>query len=174
MLVERTYLGLSSRFLNCSFWGYNDRESETALQPYTAQELAPDWQRRMSSLEHSIQQEMGLTAGSFLCEVGGAAEPACHFKFMRRVDILVSSIGCLSWRGNLPPKDGTIKGRRKLTRTYLDILEAFWSGQQNRTQGTEGQQIQEELFEMLGIVLFIYALLSYIGDHVKSFNITLK
>ncbi len=150
LLVERTYYGLSARFLNCSFWGNNADGSETHLYPYTAQQLPADWPRKMAALEQSIQEEMGSGSADFLCEVGGAAEPACHFKFIRRVDILVSSIGCLRWRGNLPPKDGTVKGRRQLTRLYLDILEKYWRGTQVTPTDSERQQLQSELFELLG------------------------
>jgi len=102
MLVERTYIGLSSRFLNCSFWGSSNSEKEVNLFPSTAQQLPDDSYRRMLELETMITREMGSSAGNFLIDVGGSSEPACHFKFIRRVDILVSSIGCLKWRGNLP------------------------------------------------------------------------
>ena len=127
LLVERTYLGLSSRALNCSYWGYNSR-GKVSLAPYTAQELSFDWHKRMATIERAIAKEMGGKAHDFLCDVGGSAEPACHFKFIRRIDILVSSIGCLRWRGNLPPKDKTISGRRAITATYLSILEKYWRG----------------------------------------------
>lgn len=150
MLVERTYLGLSSRFLNCSFWGASVREPETPLSPYTAQQLPDDWSERLSALEYSIRKEMGHTAGDFLCEVGGSAEPACHFKFIRRVDILVSSIGCMRWRGNLPIKDGSIKGRRQLTRLYLDVLEKYWKARNSSYTNKNGEQLEKELFEQLG------------------------
>lgn len=151
LLVERTYIGLSTRSLNCSFWGCSTEEPETTLFPYTAQQLQEDWPNRMSKLEHSIQKEMGRAAGNFLCDVGGSAEPACHFKFVRRVDILVSSIGCLGWRGSLPPKDGTIKGRRQLTRLYLDVLEKYWNGEKTAYININGrEELEGELFELLG------------------------
>lgn len=128
LLAERTYYGLARRSLNCTFWGCNEREPVTALTPHHPQELAPAWRERMAALEHDIHQRMGRGASDFLCDVGGSAEPACHFKFVRRVDILVSSIGCLRWRGNLPAKDGAISGRRALTRSYLAALENYWRG----------------------------------------------
>jgi hypothetical protein len=152
LLVERTYLGLSSRALNCSYWGFNARRN-VSLAPYTAQELAADWHKRMSALERSIQKEMGHRAQDFLCDVGGTAEPACHFKFVRRVDILVSSIGCLRWRGNLPPKDRTISGRRSITSQYLAILEQYWresSGSDPAVNGEDAGKIRDELFALLG------------------------
>jgi hypothetical protein len=150
MLVERTYLGLSSRFLNCSFWGVSVREPETPLIPYTAQQLPDEWPERLSELEYSIRKEMGHTASDFLCEVGGSAEPACHFKFVRRVDILVSSIGCMRWRGNLPIKDGSVKGRRQLTKLYSDILEKYWNGNNSSYTNKNSEQLEKELFEQLG------------------------
>lgn len=152
LLVERTYLGLSSRALNCSYWGYNARRS-VSLAPYTAQELAPDWHKRMAALERAIQKEMGHCARDFLCDVGGTAEPACHFKFVRRIDILVSSIGCLRWRGNLPPKDKTISGRRSITSQYLAILEQYWRDDDTGTNAIEEeneQKVRDELFTLLG------------------------
>jgi hypothetical protein len=152
LLVERTYLGLSSRALNCSYWGYNARRS-VSLAPYTAQELEPDWHKRMAALERAIQKEMGHCARDFLCDVGGTAEPACHFKFVRRVDILVSSIGCLRWRGNLPPKDKTISGRRSITSQYLAILEQYWRDNDTGTNAIEEeneQKVRDELFTLLG------------------------
>ena len=128
LLAERTYYGLSSRALNCSFWGYNEQEETTGLAPHYPQQLERGWRERMSRLEHEIQKQMGRAARDFLRDVGGSAEPACHFKFVRRIDILVSSIGCLSWRGNLPPKDAAVSGRRAITRAYLDALEHYWRG----------------------------------------------
>ncbi|MCP4716579.1 MAG: hypothetical protein GY868_15770 [Deltaproteobacteria bacterium] len=149
LLVERTYIGLSRRALNCSFWGHNDNEPQTPLQPYHAQELPSDWQDQLSNLERAVYHEMGSGAGNFLCEVGGTAEPACHFKFIRRVDILVSSIGCLEWRGNLPPKDGRIKGRRHITAQYLEILKNFWDGT-TASLDADGEKIMQDLFTLMG------------------------
>lgn len=152
MLAERTYLGLSSRALNCSYWGYN-AHGDVSLSPYTAQKLAGDWHNRMKELERAITRELGRQAHDFLCDVGGSAEPACHFKFMRRIDILVSSIGCLKWRGNLPPKDENIRGRRTITKAYLDVLESYW---RDTTVSPEVADIEttaslkKELFELLG------------------------
>ncbi len=131
MLVERTYIGLSSRFLNCSFWGSNNNDKEVSLFPNLAQQLPQDSYRRMLELESKIKQEMGGKAGDFLVDVGGSSEPACHFKFIRRVDILVSSIGCMIWRGNLPDKDKNITGRRQITGLYLKILQNYWKNINN-------------------------------------------
>jgi hypothetical protein len=150
ILAERTYLGLSSRFLNCTFWGCINKGGEVSLLPNTAQQLSGDWRARMSELEHNIRKEMGNKAHDFLCDVGGSAEPACHFKFIRRVDILVSSIGCLRWRGNLPAKDGNIKGRRQITKIYLSVLEKYWNSNKSLTVVDGGQEIEAELFNLLG------------------------
>jgi len=128
LLAERTYYGLARRSINCSFWGFNEKEPATALAPHSPQQLAPSWHERLSYLENEIHRQMGRPARDFLCDVGGSSEPACHFKFVRRIDILVASIGCLRWRGNLPPKDGVVSGRRALTRSYLAALENYWRG----------------------------------------------
>jgi hypothetical protein len=128
LLAERTYYGLARRSINCSFWGFNEKEPSTALAPYSPQKLESNWHKRMAQLENEIQQQMGRAARDFLCDVGGSSEPPCHFKFVRRIDILVASIGCLRWRGNLPPKDGVVSGRRAITRSYLDALECYWRG----------------------------------------------
>ena len=152
LLAERTYLGLSSRALNCSYWGYNCR-TKVSLAPYSAQELSPDWHKRMSAVERAIVKEMGNKAHDFLCDVGGSAEPACHFKFIRRIDILVSSIGCLRWRGNLPAKDKTISGRRTVTAAYLTVLEKYWRGEaaeHSEAAGEDVAAIEAELFALLG------------------------
>ena len=150
MLAERTYIGFSNRVLNCTFWGTLHDQPEVNLYPCHAQQLPDGWPGRMSELEFAIQKELGRSARDFLCEVGGAAEPACHFKFMRRVDILVSSIGALKWRGNLPPKEAGITGRRKLTRRYLDVLEQYWSGKSLTQTDVETEEIRERLFSLLG------------------------
>jgi hypothetical protein len=150
LLVERTFFGLSSRFLNCSFWGKLADDQEVSLVPYTANRLPEDWVSRMSVLEKKIQKEMGSDAGDFLCDVGGSVEPACHFKFVRRIDILVSSIGTLRWRANLPPKDGTIKGRRQITSIYLDLLEKYWNGEKPEKSNGDGEEIETKLFNLLG------------------------
>jgi hypothetical protein len=80
--------------------------------------------------------------------VGGSSEPACHFKFIRRVDILVSSIGCLKWRGNLPEKDENIKGRRKITMLFLDILEKYWKNDNHN--GSYECDTEKKIFNILG------------------------
>ena len=149
MLVERTFIGLSLRALNCSFWGTDSFRAQTPLAPFHAAAVDPNALHRMAQLEHHIMKDMGAQARDFLCDVGGTAEPACHFKFIRRIDILVSSIGCLQWRGNLPPKDKQVSGRRSLTKTYLDILEQYWNGQAYRFDA-DGVRIRDELFESLG------------------------
>lgn len=149
LLAERTYLGLSMRTINCSFWGYNSYEAITPLKPLHPQELPDGWRQRLSQLERSIQKEMGSAAHNFLCDVGGSAEPACHFKFVRRIDILVSSIGCLKWRGNLPRKDESISGRRQITKIYLDILESYWNGSVKEFPG-DAEKLRNELYELLG------------------------
>jgi hypothetical protein len=149
LLAERTYFGLSMRAINCSFWGYNSFEKRTELQPFHPQELGDGWRERLSQLERSIQKEMGSGAHNFLCDVGGSAEPACHFKFVRRIDILVSSIGCLRWRGNLPPKDAAVSGRRQITKTYLDILESYWD-ESERTLSGEDEQLRNDIYRLLG------------------------
>ncbi|MBN2107134.1 MAG: hypothetical protein JW832_06870 [Deltaproteobacteria bacterium] len=128
LLAERTYYGLSRRSLNCSFWGINEKEPRTCLAPFAPQQLPHEWQERMAYLENEIHRQMGRAARDFLCDVGGSSEPACHFKFVRRIDILVSSIGCMQWRGNLPPKDGAVSGRRRITASYLAALEQYWRG----------------------------------------------
>lgn len=142
ILAERTYLGLSDRRLNCSFWGRCPGK-KVSLHPYGAQELPSGWEQRMRQLERQISKEMGGGAYDFLCDVGGSAEPACHFKFLRRVDILLSSIGCLRWRGNLPPKDSSVTGRRKLTGHYLNLLERYWRDGKQEGDGAE-------IFQTLG------------------------
>jgi len=148
MLVERTYIGLSLRFLNCSFWGSNNPEKEVNLFPNTAQQLPDNSYQRMLQMETRISKEMGPSARDFLIDVGGSSEPACHFKFIRRVDILVSSIGCLKWRGNLPEKDGNIKGRRKITALFLNILEKYLKND-NYDENYECET-EKKVFELLG------------------------
>ena len=148
MLVERTYIGLSLRFLNCSFWGSNNPEKEVNLFPNTAQQLPDNSYQRMLQMETRISKEMGPSARDFLIDVGGSSEPACHFKFIRRVDILVSSIGCLKWRGNLPEKDGNIKGRRKITALFLNILEKYLKND-NYDENYECET-EKKVFDLLG------------------------
>ncbi len=149
-LVERTYWGLANRVMNCSFWGDNTREPETDLEPFTVHPLTSGWQTRMHSLESEIRHEMGSSAHDFLCDVGGSGEPACHFKFMRRVDILVSSIGCMRWRGNLPSKDEVISGRRQITRDILDVLAHYWQDEPLPKSSPDITALRDELFGLLG------------------------
>jgi len=149
-LAERTYRGLACRVMNCSFWGDNTRESAPDLAPFTVHPLPSGWQTRMHDLESEIRREMGSAARDFLCDVGGSAEPACHFKFTRRVDILVSSIGCLRWRGNLPPKDELISGRRQLTRDILSVLAHYWLDEELPTERSGITELRDELFGLLG------------------------
>ncbi len=147
MLAERTYYGLSSRSINCTFWGLNEKEAATPLAPHHPQELPHTWHERMAYLENEINRQLGRAARDFLCDVGGSAEPACHFKFVRRIDILVSSIGCMKWRGNLPRKDGLISGRRKITASYLAALEGYWRG---AAVDCDDQGLADRLAALLG------------------------
>lgn len=149
LLVERTLIGLSLRALNCSFWGNDGFADTTPLMPFHASELKPDAPRRMANLERDILREMGTAGNNFLCDVGGSAEPACHFKFIRRIDILLSSIGCMRWRGNLPPKDPSVSGRRRMTQTVLAVLEEYWNGGR-QCADDEAEPLRAELFEALG------------------------
>jgi len=147
MLAERTYYGLARRSINCTFWGVNEKEEATHLAPHHPQELPRSWQERMAHLENEIHRQLGRAARDFICDVGGSAEPACHFKFVRRIDILISSIGCMKWRGNLPRKEGAISGRRKITRSYLDALEHYWRG---TPLDPEDQELADRLAALLG------------------------
>jgi hypothetical protein len=148
-LVERTHIALAGRFLNCSFWGNNENEPKTNLLPYLGDMLDAGSFSQLSTLEDFIRKEMGRGAKDFLCDVGGGAEPACHFKFIRRVDILVSSIGCMEWRGNLPAKDSTVRGRRNTTAGFLQVLQKYWDGGVSSI-GAESPELEGELFELLG------------------------
>ena len=147
MLAERTYYGLASRSINCSFWGLNEKEASTSLVPHHPQELPHTWHERMAHLEKQINRQLGRAARDFLCDVGGSAEPACHFKFVRRIDILVSSIGCMKWRGNLPRKEGVISGRRKITAAYLAVLESYW---RETPIDSDDQDLADQLYSLLG------------------------
>jgi hypothetical protein len=151
MLVERTLLGLGSRHIDCSFFGSQGDGKPVKVFPSYALDLDREWRSRMRILEQEIQREMGSDAFDFLCEVGGA-EPPCHFKFIRRLEILLGSIGCLTWRGNLPPKDGKVSGRRQVTRDYLSVLRAYWSDGTLDSGGDDGtvHSLQRELFDNLG------------------------
>ena len=151
MLAERTLLGLASRHIDCSFFGSQGDGKPVKVLPSYALELDRDWRSRMRMLEKEIQGKMGSDAFDFLCEVGGA-EPPCHFKFIRRLEILLGSIGCLTWRGYLPPKDSKVSGRRQVTQDYLSVLSAYWSdgpldsGKHDHTS----QALERELFDALG------------------------
>ncbi len=151
LLVERTLIGLASRHIDCSFFGSRGDGKPERVFPAYALELKGDWRFRMKELERKIIKEMGGGAYDFLCEVGGS-EPPCHFKFIRRLEILIGSIGCLKWRGFLPPKDEKVSGRRELTQQYLSVLRDYWAegsgGEVNRN--TSLTSLKKELFEALG------------------------
>jgi hypothetical protein len=152
LLVERTLLGLISRHIDCSFFGSDKEGKPVNMYPCHALDLPEDLRSRMRMLESEIRKRLGGKSYDFLCEVGGA-EPPCHFKFIRRLEILIGSIGCLKWRGYLPPKDSKVSGRRQLTNKYLSVLHAYWA---NGTLEGEGdsdascQALRKELFNLLG------------------------
>ena len=150
LLVERTFLGLASRTIDCSFFGSRGDGQPEEVFPSHAAPLGNDWRSRMRSLEREIVNKMGGEAYDFFCEPGGA-EPACHFKFIRRLEILIGSIGCLKWRGSLPPKDSKVSGRRKVTQDYLSILHAYWSDTGLKTSEKDGDlyALQKTLFDAL-------------------------
>lgn len=152
LLVERTMIGLAARHIDCSFFGSDATGKPVAVFPVHAMSLEGDWHSRMKVLEREIQKILGPRSYDFLCEVGGA-EPPCHFKFIRRLEILLGSIGCLSWRGCLPPKDARVSGRRQVTEKYLAVLHAYWSGANNASAGSDehaDQCLKEKLFDVLG------------------------
>ena len=151
LLVERTFLGLASRNIDCSFFGSRGDGQPEDVFPSNAAHLVNDWRSRMRSLEREILNEMGGDAYDFFCEVGGA-EPACHFKFIRRLEILIGSIGCLRWRGYLPPKDSKVSGRRLVTQHYLSILHAYWADSRLKSADNDEalQALQKTLFDALG------------------------
>jgi hypothetical protein len=151
MLVERTLLGLASRHIDCSFFGSQGDGKPVKVFPSYALDLDRDWRSRMRMLEKEIQRKMGSDAFDFLCEVGGA-EPPCHFKFIRRLEILLGSIGCLSWRGYLPPKDSKVSGRRQVTQRYLSVLYTYWSDgvSDSGENDHDSQALERELFDALG------------------------
>jgi len=152
LLVERTLLGLVSRHIDCSFFGSDREEKPVKVYPCHALSLPKEWSSRMRMLESDIRKRLGGKAYDFLCEVGGA-EPPCHFKFIRRLEILIGSIGCLKWRGYLPPKDSRVSGRRQLTKKYLSVLHSYCA---NSALGDEWdgdvycQALRKELFDALG------------------------
>jgi hypothetical protein len=151
LLVERTFIGLACRNIDCSFFGSRGDGQPEHVFPSNASRLDSDWRSRMRMIEKEILSEMGGDAYDFFCEVGGA-EPACHFKFIRRLEILIGSIGCLKWRGYLPPKDSKVSGRRQVTQRYLSVLQTYWSDSvlPNDEQDNDLLSLQEDLFDALG------------------------
>jgi hypothetical protein len=152
LLVERTLTGLCARHIDCSFFGSNGSGKPVEVFPDHALTLGRDWHERMRTLESAIQGKLGGRSYDFLCEVGGA-EPPCHFKFIRRLEILIGSIGCLSWRGYLPPKDSRVSGRRELTQRYLAALHAYWADESAgdaRGEDDQYRSLKEALFNDLG------------------------
>lgn len=152
LLVERTFLGLCARHIDCSFFGSDGSAKPVELLPDHALNPGRDWHERMRTLEREIQGKLGGRSYDFLCEVGGA-EPPCHFKFIRRLEILIGSIGCLNWRGCLPPKDSKVSGRRELTQKYLAALNAYWAGENtddDREEDRAYRSLRDGLFHDLG------------------------
>jgi len=152
LLVERTLLGLGSRHIDCSFFGSDKESKPVNLYPCHALSLPDDWRSRMGMLESEIKKRLGRKAYDFLCEVGGA-DPPCHFKFIRKLEILIGSIGCLKWRGYLPPKDSKETGRRRLTQQYLTLLQSYWANDAIDSEWDNDDSFHEsrkELFDALG------------------------
>jgi len=171
LLVERTLLGLVSRNIDCSFFGSDKEMKPVNIYPCHALNLPEDSRSRMRMLESEIKKRLGGKTYDFLCEVGGA-EPPCHFKFIRRLEILIGSIGCLKWRGYLPPKDSKVSGRRYLTKKYLAVLHFYWT---NGALGNEWdgdvccQALRKDLFNALGeSTLFKRWLVASLWRNIKN------
>ena len=60
----------------------------------------------------------------------------------------MSRIGCLKWRGSLPEKHENIKGRRKITARFLNMLEKYWEND-NYSENYECET-EEKVFKLLG------------------------
>jgi hypothetical protein len=151
-LAERTYLGLVNRYFDCSFFGNDSPETLVPLFPFSSHLRRSNRQNRIYELESDITREMGGTGYNFLGEVGGV-EPPCHFKYIRRLLILIGSIGSLKWRGYSPPMDPRMKGRRELTRLCLSALESFCKGKlitSDITVGKEHEGLRERILDLLG------------------------
>ena len=152
LLVERTLIGLISRHIDCSFFGSDSEGKSVNMHPCHALDLPNGGSSKMRKLESEIVNRLGGRAYDFLCEVGGA-EPPCHFKFIRRLEILIGSIGCLKWRGCLPPKDSKVTGRRQLTSKYLSLLLSYWKDAplEGEWESDDScQALKKELFDALG------------------------
>lgn len=152
MLVERTLLGLISRHIDCSFFGSDKEGKPVNMYPCHALDLTEDLRSRLKRMESEIRKRLGAKAYDFLCEVGGA-DPPCHFKFIRKLEILIGSIGCLKWRGYLPRKDSKETGRRELTRKYLSLLHSYWTNSSLEAEwdsDSSCQVLRKELFDDLG------------------------
>jgi len=150
-LVERTYLGLINRHIDCSFFGYDSTKTKVTISPFSSQRLTYDWQSRIHELEREIMREMGSEGYNFLGEPGGV-EPPCHFKYIRRLLILIGSIGVLKWRGYVPPIDPKMKGRRELTHSYLTTLESFFKrkGISHEKLDKQEEDLREKILKSLG------------------------
>jgi hypothetical protein len=151
-LVERTCLGLINRHIDCSFFGYDPTDTKVSVSPFHSQPQPSNWQRRIYELEREITEEMGGEGYNFLGEVGGV-EPPCHFKYIRRLLILIGSIGVLKWRGYVPPLDPRMKGRRELTRLCLTALESFCRGEylpSDARLDKQQKEIYKKIIERLG------------------------
>ncbi|KPJ58272.1 MAG: hypothetical protein AMJ42_03570 [Deltaproteobacteria bacterium DG_8] len=152
LLVDRTLLGLVSRNIDCSFFGSDKELKPVNIYPCHALNLPEDLRSRMRVLESEIKKRLGGKTYDFLCEVGGA-EPPCHFKFIRRLEILIGSIGCLKWRGYLPPKDSKVSGRRYLTKKYLAVLHSYCTNGELESGWNDDAsyyELRKELFSALG------------------------
>ena len=141
-LAERTYLGLVNRYFDCSFFGYDPSETRVSISPFFSQAKSSNRQNRIYELEREITREMGGESYNFLGEVGGV-EPPCHFKYIRRLLILIGSIGSLKWRGYSPSMDPRMKGRRELTRLCLTVLESFFREKDIKADGALDKQQKE-------------------------------
>ena len=86
---------------------------------------------------------------------------ACHHKFFRRVDIILSSIGTNRWRGNIPVKGTDRDELSGMIGNYIKILDS-WLENENEVE-IIGLHTPTKIFQV-----------TLLNTHLKNFVVDLQ
>ena len=114
----------------------------------------------------AIEEEIGTREpdrgilGAMRMDGDGRLIPCSH-KAFRRYDIIVSSIGCGTWRGKMPERGIDGLARADLLASYLDPIEDWIGKETEATPGTEADpQIVASLGDPDDVKIFLASLLT--------------
>ena len=107
---------------------YQDRDLTSRVSQRSTDTDADTAMRlKIRDINVRVISDLGLaTAEMLLRGILTESQPPCHHRFTRYLDIQITSIGCLKWRGNLPLSDLEDKQRSVQWLTQASSAARSW------------------------------------------------